>query len=48
MGDMADFALENAWDDIEHYEKFKDEPQPEQYEEGIIDENGCTIGNPTI
>ena len=48
MGEMADFALEQAAQDEEHYERFKDAPLSEQYEEGIIDELGATIGQPWI
>ena len=43
---MADFALDNAMDEIEHYETYKDAPMEVQYEEGIIDENGALIGMP--
>lgn len=43
---MADFALETHWKEVEHYEKHKDDPIDKQYEEGLVDENGVTIGNP--
>jgi len=46
MGDMADFALDNAFDDMEHYDRYKDAPMGVQYEEGLIDETGATIGQP--
>jgi len=46
MGDGADMALDNAFDDMEHYERFKDAPLFVQYEEGLIDEMGATIGEP--
>jgi len=48
MGEMADFVLDCAMDEDEHYDRFKDAPFSEQYEEGIIDENGVSIGNPTF
>ena len=47
MGDMADFALGIAQRQVEHYERYKDAPLHEQYDEGIIDEQGITIGNPS-
>ena len=47
MGDMADFALDHSWSEVEHYERYKDAPLDVQYEEGIIDEYGLTIGNPS-
>ena len=47
MGDMADFALSNASDEDEHYTRYRNAPLHTQYEEGIIDERGCTIGNPS-
>jgi len=46
MGDMADDALDNALDDLDHYEKYRDAPLNIQYEEGIVDEYGHTIGAP--
>ena len=48
MGEMADFALDNAMDDLEHYEKFKDSSPSEQYEEGLVDEYGNPIGDPNL
>ncbi len=47
MGDGADMALDRASMEVEHYERFKDEPIYIQYEEGLIDEMGGTIGNPS-
>lgn len=44
---MADFALEQATNDEEHYQKFRDAPLSIQYEEGLVDECGATIGNPS-
>lgn len=46
MGDGADMALDNAFDDMEHYERFKYSDHRTQYDEGIIDERGAIIGNP--
>lgn len=46
MGEMADFALDNAFEEMAHYERNKDKPIDKQYEEGLVDENGVTIGNP--
>ena len=46
MGDAADQALERAEQEMEHFERYKDAPMAVQYEEGLIDENGNTIGNP--
>lgn len=46
MGDMADMAIDNAFNDIEEYGKYCDEDLETQYEHGIIDESGATIGNP--
>lgn len=46
MGDMADFALEAACDEDEHFMKYQDAPMETQYEEGLIDEYGALIGNP--
>lgn len=46
MGDMADDALDNAFDDLDHYEKYRNAPLNVQYEEGLIDEFGGTIGAP--
>lgn len=46
MGDMADFTLELASNEEEHYQKFRDAPLSVQYEEGLIDEYGNTIGIP--
>ena len=43
---MADFALDCAADDVEHFEQYQDAPLSVQYEEGIIDEHGVLIGNP--
>ena len=47
MGDMADYALDIAARQEEHYERYKDAPLAVQYEEGIIDEHGFTIGDPS-
>jgi hypothetical protein len=46
MGEMADFALDCAFEDYEHYERYKNSPLWTQYDEGIIDEYGATIGEP--
>ena len=46
MGDMADFALEDAWDEVEQFEQYKDSNINIQYEEGLINEVGALIGNP--
>lgn len=46
MGEMADFALDCAFEDYEHYERYKSSPLHIQYEEGLIDEYGSTIGKP--
>ena len=46
MGEMSDFALENSFRELEHYERYKDSSLTTQYEEGIIDEYGITVGNP--
>ena len=44
---MADFALECSHREVEHYDRYKDASLATQYEEGIIDEYGSTIGNPS-
>lgn len=46
MGEMADLAIERAFAEAEHYEKYKYSNHATQYEEGLIDEYGATIGNP--
>lgn len=46
MGEMADFALQEIEKQYEHYEKYKDAPLHEQYDEGLIDEHGITNGTP--
>jgi hypothetical protein len=48
MGDMADFALEQAWDDLEAYWEYEEGhiSHAEAYDQGIIDEQGFVIGNP--
>ncbi len=46
MGDMADFALDCAMDEYEHYERYKNSDLNTQYEQGLIDETGATIGVP--
>lgn len=46
MGEMADFELDIAFEQQEHYEKHKNAQIDKQYEEGLVDENGVTIGNP--
>lgn len=48
MGEMADFALDCAWEDVEHHNRYKDSPLHIQYEEGLIDEAGAPIGNPSL
>jgi len=47
MGDMADFALSNSSDEDEHFTRYSNASLLTQYEEGIIDEHGHTIGNPS-
>jgi len=47
MGDGADMAIEHAWDDCEHYGSYEDAPDNIRYEEGLINEMGGTIGNPS-
>jgi len=47
MGDMADFALEGIEAEYEHYEKYKYADIGTQYDEGLIDEQGALIGNPS-
>ena len=46
MGDGADFALERAEAEYEHFERYRDAPMHIQYDEGIIDERGQIIGDP--
>jgi len=46
VGEMADFSIDASMDEMDHYERFKDADQATQYEEGLIDEYGATIGNP--
>lgn len=46
MGDMADFALDCAWEQTEHYEKYKESPLSVQYDEGLVDEIGVMISAP--
>ena len=46
MGEMADYELEIAFNQQEHYERYKDEDVATQYDEGLIDEDGFTLGNP--
>ena len=43
MGDGADMALENAWDDVEEFDRFSEGRMSlqEAYESGITDELGC-------
>ncbi|PHS13511.1 MAG: hypothetical protein COA78_07165 [Blastopirellula sp.] len=48
MGDMADYALDMADAQLEHYERYKDADLATQYDEGIIDEHGATIGIPQV
>lgn len=48
MGEMADLSIEHGMDDMDHYEAFKDADPATQYEEGIIDECGHRIGNPSF
>lgn len=44
---MADLAIDNAFEDVEEYTRYRDDKDLEtQYEHGIIDEFGVTIGNP--
>lgn len=46
MGDMADDALSHACDEDEAYLRYRYAPIAEQYERGMVDEYGVTIGNP--
>ncbi len=46
MGDGADMALSNACDEDEHYLQYQYADIGTQYEEGIVDEYGATIGIP--
>ena len=46
MGEMADFAIDSHFEEEAHYERYKDAPIHVQYEEGLIDEHGGTIGRP--
>jgi len=46
MGEMADFAIDNAFEEQEYHDRHKDDSLQEQYEAGIIDQNGVPIGNP--
>lgn len=48
MGDMADYYLGVACNQLVHYERYKDAPLAVQYEEGLIDEHGISLGDPTI
>jgi len=43
MGEMADMAIDHAFDDLENYEKHKDDPLDELYEEGLINEYGIPV-----
>jgi hypothetical protein len=47
MGQGADDALDRVQRESDHYEKFKDSDFATQYKEGLIDETGATIGDPT-
>ena len=46
MGDGADQALERAATECELFDRLQDAPFEEQYDAGLIDETGATIGNP--
>jgi len=46
MGDMADMALDNAFNDMENFDRYSESSLQEQYENGLIDEYGATIGKP--
>jgi len=46
MSDMADFSIDNSFNEIYYYEKYSDAPLQVQYDEGLIDELGVTIGAP--
>lgn len=46
MGDGADQALERAAEEVNHFQKYQDSDLATQYDEGLIDESGSTIGNP--
>jgi len=48
MGDMADMAIDNIFDDLVHYERYKDSDLLTQYEEGLINEYGAPLGNPNV
>lgn len=47
MGDMADFAIDAAFDDVEHYYEYCTSDLYTQYEEGLIDELGGSSINPS-
>lgn len=47
MGDAADQTLEKAQKEVEHFNRFQDSPPSVQFDEGIIDETGSIIGNPS-
>lgn len=46
MGDMADFALDNALDEVEHFYKYQYADNTTQYEQGLIDEMGIMHESP--
>lgn len=46
MGDMADMALEDAESHMEVYYRHENSSLQTQYEAGLIDEIGETIGKP--
>lgn len=48
MGEMADYAIDQAFEQLEHYYKYKGAPLHIQYEEGLIDENGAPIGDARV
>jgi len=44
MGEMADFELDIAFEQLEHHTRYSDAPITVQHEEGLVDENGLDIG----
>lgn len=46
MSEMADFAIDNAFAEEEHFDRYSRSDLATQYDEGIIDERGVIIGEP--
>ncbi len=46
MADGADQALERAAMECDLFDKLQDAPFQEQYDAGLIEEDGSVIGNP--